>query len=294
MARRKDDFDDLPEREGLIARAGSAALDNPLAAGGSVVMALTGCLIIANAISLQPQRHPAPLVVSRERQVDVQAGEERSVIAQPVSTLILDIQTELRRLGLYEGLLDGLIGPATERSIRRYELLAGMPETGQATSALLARLLMETDDMAAAAQAAQQAASGGHPQTSPMAHVPVPRPSPFARPARTTDALAAQPVPPAPPFTPAPQVTAEAPPTPPRPVGDLSGSLDMDARRLARVQSLLAELGYGPLRADGVMSQNTVNAIQRFELDRGMAITGQVSPALIRQIEDFTGIPFEG
>lgn len=291
MARRKDDFDDLEEREGLIARAGQAALDNPLAAGGSVVMALTGCLIIANAISLQPQRHPAPLYVSREQKVDVQAGEERSVIAQPISTLILDIQTELRRLGLYEGLLDGLIGPATERSIRRYEILTGQPETGHPTSALLARLLMETDDIAAAAQAL----TGGVTATAVSTMiVPVPRPSPFARPARAPDVQAPQVVPAAPPFTPAPQVTAEATPVPPGTVGDLSGSLDMEARRLGRVQALLAELGYGPLRADGVMSQNTVNAIQRFELDRGMAITGQVSPALIRQLEDFTGIPFEG
>ncbi|NBN62917.1 peptidoglycan-binding protein [Microvirga tunisiensis] len=291
MARRKDDFD-LPERDGLIARASGAALDNPLAAGGAVVMALTGCLIIANAVSLQPQRHPAPLMVSRERTADLPTTDARTVEAQPVSTLILDIQTELRRLGLYEGLLDGLVGPATERSIRRYEILTGLPETGQPTSALLAKLLMETGNMAAASQAIDQAALAGDPSAALGAHVPVPRPSPFAHPARNAPSQTVLPA--APTFTPAPQAVAEAAPVPPRNLDDVTGSLDMDGRRLARIQALLSELGYGPLRADGVMSKNTANAIQRFELDRGMAITGQVSPALIQALEDFTGIPFEG
>lgn len=294
MARKRVDLEP-PPREGLVARMGSAAMDNPVAAGGSIVMALTGCLIIANAVGLQPGRHPAPLVVTRERQSEAPPQENRAVVPQAVSTLVLDVQTELRRIGLYEGLLDGMVGPATERSIRRYEILSGLPETGEVSSALLARLLMETDDLME-----RVSTSGG-------ASVPLPRPSPFASPSHGNGA-AARPSPQqqaaaSTPMTiaglveqagaPAPSATGSVP-TPPREVGPAAQASANSGQQLAKVQRLLSELGYGPLRADGMMSDNTADAIQRFELDRGLAITGQVSPSLIRELEEFTGIPFEG
>jgi peptidoglycan hydrolase-like protein with peptidoglycan-binding domain len=272
-------------------------MDNPVAAGGSIVMALTGCLIIANAVGLQPGRHPAPLVVTRERQSEVLPQENRAVVPQAVSTLVLDVQTELRRIGLYEGLLDGMVGPATERSVRRYEILSGLPETGEVSSALLARLLLETDDLME-----RVSTSGG-------ASVPLPRPSPFASPSHGSSA-AARPVPqlqtaPSAPMTIASLVEQAQPPAAvpsstgsvPAPPADAGPSAQAPAnggQQLAKVQRLLSELGYGPLRADGMMSDNTADAIQRFELDRGLAITGQVSPSLIRELEEFTGIPFEG
>ncbi|SUB00276.1 Uncharacterized conserved protein [Pannonibacter phragmitetus] len=299
MARKRVD-PEPPPREGLVARMGTAAMDNPVAAGGSIVMALTGCLIIANAVGLQPGRHPAPLVVTRERHSEVVPQENRAVMPQAVSTLVLDVQTELRRLGLYEGLLDGMVGPATERSVRRYEILAGLPESGEVNSALLARLLMETEGLVERA-----AASGG------AGAVPLPRPSPFASPAHRNSAAAASPaaavaqsaapatiaalVEQAQPVRQVPLPTATGTvPVPPQEVGRSAQVAENGGGQLAKVQRLLSELGYGPLRADGMMSDNTANAIQRFELDRGLAITGQVSPSLIRELEEFTGIPFEG
>ncbi|MFN4167780.1 MAG: peptidoglycan-binding domain-containing protein [Pannonibacter phragmitetus] len=299
MARKRVD-PEPPPREGLVARMGTAAMDNPVAAGGSIVMALTGCLIIANAVGLQPSRHPAPLVVTRERHSEVVPQENRAVMPQAVSTLVLDVQTELRRLGLYEGLLDGMVGPATERSVRRYEILAGLPESGEVNSALLARLLMETEGLVERA-----AASGG------AGAVPLPRPSPFASPAHRNSAAAASPaaagaqsaapatiaalVEQAQPVRQVPLPTATGTvPVPPQEVGRSAQVAENGGGQLAKVQRLLSELGYGPLRADGMMSDNTANAIQRFELDRGLAITGQVSPSLIRELEEFTGIPFEG
>jgi peptidoglycan hydrolase-like protein with peptidoglycan-binding domain len=295
MARKRVD-PEPPPREGLVARMGTAAMDNPVAAGGSIVMALTGCLIIANAVGLQPGRHPAPLVVTRERQSEAVPQENRVVMPQAVSTLVLDVQTELRRLGLYEGLLDGMVGPATERSVRRYEILAGLPETGEVSSALLARLLMETEDLV------ERAAAGGGGGS-----VPLPRPSPFASAAHHSSAALTGPAPAAAPATiaalveqarpvrnvPLPAATGTVP-VPPREVSSAAQVADSGGGQLAKVQRLLSELGYGPLRADGMMSDNTANAIQRFELDRGLAITGQVSPSLIRELEEFTGIPFEG
>ncbi|TYC56474.1 peptidoglycan-binding protein [Rhodobacterales bacterium] len=133
--------------ETFFSRAGQAALDNPVAAGGAVVMGLTACLIIANAVGLQPGRHPAPIFSTRERSEAVQVPEPDGrrgggLKVQEISTLVLDVQISLRRLGLYEGPLDGLNGPATERAIRSFERKAGQAETGEASEALLALIMM--------------------------------------------------------------------------------------------------------------------------------------------------------
>ncbi len=54
--------------------------------------------------------------------------------------------------------------------------------------------------------------------------------------------------------------------------------------RLQDIQEALSKLGYGPVRADGVMGEETAGAIRRFELDRGMMITGQVNKALVNEL----------
>lgn len=135
--------------ESFMSKAGHVALDNPVAAGGTVVMGLTACLIIANAVGLQPGRHPAPFFATRERPESLQIpepdGRSPGVQVQEVSTLVLDIQISLRKIGLYAGPLDGLNGPATERAIRSFERRAGQVETGEASEALLALVLLQGD-----------------------------------------------------------------------------------------------------------------------------------------------------
>jgi peptidoglycan hydrolase-like protein with peptidoglycan-binding domain len=69
--------------------------------------------------------------------------------------------------------------------------------------------------------------------------------------------------------TSAPQVTAELP---------LSDS------RVAAVQAALSRSAYGPLRADGVFGPQTRDAIIRFQQDRGLAITGEISDSLIIEL----------
>ncbi|MBB99043.1 MAG: peptidoglycan-binding protein [Rhodobacteraceae bacterium] len=127
---------------------GAAALDNPVAAGGWLVMVLTGFLIIANATAFQSGRHPAPLVATRDRapppaQVAPATPDRATLQAQK---LVRDIQVELRRLHMYEGPLDGLKGPATERGVRAYQRARGLAETGRVDEALMARLALDTGD----------------------------------------------------------------------------------------------------------------------------------------------------
>ncbi|WP_417680206.1 peptidoglycan-binding protein [Roseibium sp.] len=146
---RKRRQQDHEEESSVTGRVGGLARDNPVAAGGTVVMALTGCLIVANAIGLQSGRHPAPLFMTRDWANDTPAMIEpdgrRGVAMPQASQLVLDLQTALRRRDLYNGPLDGINGPATEQAIRMYQRAQGQVETGEPTEALLARITLQGD-----------------------------------------------------------------------------------------------------------------------------------------------------
>ena len=73
------------------------------------------------------------------------------------------------------------------------------------------------------------------------------------------------------------------------PVGDLIVS----TRRVAAVQRALTEYGYGQLKPTGVIGTDTQAAIQKFERDRKMPATGQLSDKLIRDLVILTGRPIE-
>ena len=146
---RKRRQQDHEEESSVTGRVGGLARDNPVAAGGTGVMALTGCLIVANAIGLQSGRHPAPLFMTRDWANDTPAMIEpdgrRGVAMPQASQLVLDLQTALRRRDLYNGPLDGINGPATEQAIRMYQRAQGQVETGEPTEALLARITLQGD-----------------------------------------------------------------------------------------------------------------------------------------------------
>jgi peptidoglycan hydrolase-like protein with peptidoglycan-binding domain len=73
------------------------------------------------------------------------------------------------------------------------------------------------------------------------------------------------------------------------PVGDLINS----TRRIAAVQRALTEYGYGQLKPTGVIGTDTQAAIQKFEKDRKLPVTGQLSDRLIKDLVVLTGRPIE-
>ena len=78
------------------------------------------------------------------------------------------------------------------------------------------------------------------------------------------------------------------PPAPiPAPV-QITGS-----RRVAAVQRALSENGYGQLKATGTIGADTQAAIQKFERERHMVVTGQVSDRLVRELAIVTGHPID-
>lgn len=67
---------------------------------------------------------------------------------------------------------------------------------------------------------------------------------------------------------------------------------DGDAR-IAAAQRALDKLGYGPLTADGRTGPMTRGAIERFERDRGLPVTGEVAGRTLRDLAIRSGIAIE-
>jgi peptidoglycan hydrolase-like protein with peptidoglycan-binding domain len=55
------------------------------------------------------------------------------------------------------------------------------------------------------------------------------------------------------------------------------------------VQETLADLGYAPGPVDGAVGEATTRAISTFQRDRKMAVTGRITPELLRELKRVTG-----
>lgn len=78
-------------------------------------------------------------------------------------------------------------------------------------------------------------------------------------------------------------------PAPRDPIADLIAP----APRVTAVQRALNDYGYGPVKATGHYGPETVAAIEKFERDRKMPVTGQISTRLMRELAALTGRPLE-
>jgi hypothetical protein len=65
------------------------------------------------------------------------------------------------------------------------------------------------------------------------------------------------------------------------------------SRRVAAVQRALTEYGYGQLKPSGTVGSDTQAAIQKFERERKLQVTGQISDRLVRELIAVTGRPIE-
>jgi hypothetical protein len=81
---------------------------------------------------------------------------------------------------------------------------------------------------------------------------------------------------------------------PPAPIpvssrSDPVGDLIVASRRVAAVQRALTDYGYGQLKPTGTAGSDTLAAIQKFERDRKLPVTGQMSDRLVRELSAVTG-----
>lgn len=65
------------------------------------------------------------------------------------------------------------------------------------------------------------------------------------------------------------------------------------ARRVAAVQRTLTQYGYGQLKATGAVGADTQAAIAKFERERKLPVTGQMSDRLVRELSAMVGHPIE-
>jgi Putative peptidoglycan binding domain len=87
-------------------------------------------------------------------------------------------------------------------------------------------------------------------------------------------------------------------PRPPAPIpvssrNETSANPAPGLRRVAVVQRALTEYGYGQLKPTGTIGSETQAAIQKFERERKIPVTGQMSDRLVRELTAVIGRPIE-
>ncbi len=91
--------------------------------------------------------------------------------------------------------------------------------------------------------------------------------------------------------TSAPATTPANVARPPAPIPATAQSAG--ARRVAAVQRTLTQYGYGQLKATGAIGSDTQAAIAKFERERKLPVTGQMSDRLVRELSAMVGHPIE-
>jgi peptidoglycan hydrolase-like protein with peptidoglycan-binding domain len=92
----------------------------------------------------------------------------------------------------------------------------------------------------------------------------------------------------------APSMIARPPASIPVPSrNETSANPASGARRVAAVQRVLTEYGYGQLKPTGTVGTETQAAIQKFERERKIPVTGQISDRLVRELTAVIGRPID-
>jgi len=226
------------------------------------------CAIVTNAVFLQAGPHPAPMFGSTM----VNLAAAPSLLPRPRPAEADGASSEPRWTEPKAS--DRASEKANEikaSESRIGEPKVGEPKVGEAKSA--------------ESKAADPLANLVRATTTPS---PSPQPSVTAAPQASLVRAAATPQP-----SPQPSITAALGPSsnvarPPAPIPQLTG-----ARRVAAVQRALTEYGYAQLKPTGTIGSDTQAAIQKFERDRRMPVTGQVSDRLVRELSAMIGHPVE-
>lgn len=262
---------------------------NPSVAGGTITFVVIFSFVAANALWYQPGLHPhpifrtrdplSPIVLGARRLADEQQGDvttfriERpedaaattnatpapAAAAQPPSQLVMDIQQQLVRRGLYNGIPDGIIGPRTSAAILFFEETIGMAQTGDATPEVLAAL--KTD------------AAG--PSTVPAEK---PREDVSSK-AAAEDPVAAA--------IRSAEKTVKTAPTASRQVPS-SEITNVDL--VLKIQKGLSNMAYANVGVDGVAGEQTRAAIRHFQKHYNLPENGEPNEAVLKKLKEIGAI----
>lgn len=87
--------------------------------------------------------------------------------------------------------------------------------------------------------------------------------------------------------------TASAPPVPQPGRRDPIAELIAPSPRVVAIQRALSDFGYGQIKPTGTYDAATRGAIEKFERDRKLPVTGQISDRFVRELSAMTGRPLE-
>ncbi|RDJ14407.1 peptidoglycan-binding domain-containing protein [Rhizobium grahamii] len=259
---------------------------NPSVAGGTAAFLVIFSFVAANALWYQPGAHPHPFLRTRdplfpnvlgprtaveehsgnvttfkiERQDEADATQTNATPVAPggqqPSRIVMDIQSELVRRGLYNGTPDGVIGPRTSAAILFFEETVGMPQTGDATPEVLAAL--RTDLVGPSAV----------PLEKPPADV-------------TSKASAEDPVAAA---IRSAEKTIKTAPTPAR---KMAQSAELESVDLVlKIQKGLSNMAYANVGVDGVPGEQTRTAIRHFQKHYNLPENGEPSEAVLKKLKE--------
>lgn len=248
--------------------------------------------VTVNALGRQSGPHPAPLFASAQgepvrvvaplpapkpAEIQTTASISRETRAEapapgaaprPRHEVISDIQRELARRGFYEGAVDGRHGPRTEAAVRAFETQVGLRPTGEPSEQILARLREPARPLG------REARQAAEPR-------PAPRQPERAEPQSIAQLIAQD--------TGAGPARANGAQAQPR----TEPVLTSDQRRILAAERALDRAGYGPLSVDGRFGADTREAVQRFQRDHRLPVTGQLDERVMRELANVTGIRME-
>lgn len=243
----------------VAGQAGSLALRYPLELGLAAALCGAAGMIAWNALALQTSRHPAPLFGTRG---------PAAVIPAPLPPT------------------RPMAPPAVPASV---PLQPAAPSAAP-TPATVAPAVPAPAGPRASRDAIGELIRQGEPATPmpPPRQAAVPTPAPAPAPVATPRA-AAQPhrEPQRDPIGDLIRL-GDSPPIPPGYVGRPEPS-----RAIQQGQRALDKLGYGPLRADGLIGPGTRQAIERFERERRLPVTGEFGSRTARELSTLSGIVVE-
>ncbi len=241
-------------------RAAAATVDRIIASpayyGAAFVMALTIGSICANALFLQDVRHPAPLFGEWRETVNATrpAPAPQTVPVRPVETVALP-----RPQPVVIAARDATPLPAIDKAL-----------VSEIQQALSARGLY-SGDIDGISGPQTDAAIRKFQSSVGIAPTGVASPDLLARlqlassPSERTQSINR-----------APSIAA----------------ISTDPGVVKAVQTVLQDIGYGPLQADGILGEQTKAAIQRFERDNGLGVSGVIDADFLRKLEQVVGRRF--
>lgn len=260
-----------------VSACGALIARHPGVTGGCAAFAVIFSFISANALWYQPGSHPSPIFRTRDgnhpnafagyrppEEVDpanvttfrIERPEDETTASVgtegdvKTSSVVMDVQQELSRRGLYSGVADGKIGPRTSAAILAFETKVGMEPTGEPTEALLAAL-----------------------RSDAMASAPWPRERPLeqAVSAADVDPIAAA-------------IRDAEKPSQTLPAS-LKGMSAADAELVMKIQKGLSNIAYANVSVDGVAGQQTRAAIRHFEKHYRLPETGEPNEKVLKKLQ---------